>query len=287
MYFHKLHFLLFSILITYTLSAYPVAVFHGIGDSCLINPGMKKFTNKFSSALGVYAKCIETAGGPLDWVTSFRSQAQKACDEINNDANFQNEFSVIGLSQGSLLARFIIQSCEMKGTVKKYISIGGPQMGVGSFPQCTGGKFCNVVNKLVGSAIYYSFVQNHIGPAGYFKDITQYDSYLSHSIFLADLNNERKDKNNSYKEKFSALEKVVLIKFAEDSMIIPKETAWFQFFDENKNVVDLVESDFYKQDFIGVKKLNEEKKIEFITIEGNHLQFTQDDIEKYMIPALA
>ena len=98
---------------------------------------------------------------------------------------------------------------------------------------------------------------------------------------------EKTDKNNSYKERFSNLEKVLLIKFAKDTMIIPKETAWFQFYDENKKVADLTESDFYKEDFIGVKKLNEEKKIEFLTFDGNHLHFTKDEIEKYMIPSLS
>jgi palmitoyl-protein thioesterase len=270
-----------------TLTALPVAVFHGISDSCIYNPGMTRFTQIFSDELKVYSRCIETGGGPEDWVTSIKSQAEKACEEIKKDTNFQGEFAVIGLSQGSLIARYIIEACDMKGTVKKYISIGGPQMGVGSFPQCTGGLFCKIVDKLVGKAIYFESVQNHVGPAGYFKDILQYDTYLKYSNFLADLNNEKTDKNNSYKERFSNLEKVLLIKFSKDTMIIPKETAWFQFYDENKKLVDLTESEFYKEDFIGLKKLNEEKKIDFLTFDGNHLHFTRDEIEKYMIPALS
>jgi palmitoyl-protein thioesterase len=267
-------------------SALPVAVFHGIGDSCLINPGMTSFTKKFADRLKVYAKCIETGGGPIDWFTSFNSQAEKACKQIQNDPNFQGDFAVIGLSQGALLARYIIQSCEMKGQVRRYISIGGPQMGVGSFPQCTGGVFCKYINKLVGTAVYFSFVQNHVGPAGYFKDIGNYQNYLSYSSFLADLNNEKSEKNQTYKEKFSNLEKVVLIKFSEDTMIIPKETAWFQFYDSAHQVQDIKETDFYKQDYIGFRKLAEENKIIFNTIEGNHLQFSDDDIDNLMIPAL-
>jgi palmitoyl-protein thioesterase len=267
-------------------SALPVAVFHGIGDSCVINPGMTNFTKKFADRLKVYAKCIETGGGPIDWFTSFKSQADKACKQIQEDVNFQGDFAVIGLSQGALLARHIIQSCEMKGRVKRYISIGGPQMGVGSFPQCTGGAFCKYFNKIVGSAVYFSLVQNHVGPAGYFKDITNYQNYLSYSSFLADLNNERSEKNQTYKERFSNLEKVVLIKFSEDTMIIPKETAWFQFYDSNHEVQDIEETDFYKQDFIGLRKLTEENKINLNTIEGNHLQFSDEDIETIMIPAL-
>ena len=268
------------------LASLPVAVFHGIGDSCNLNPGMINFTNKFSKKLGVYAKCIETGGGPLDWVTSFKSQAEKACNQIKTDENFQGDFSVVGLSQGALLARYIIQSCDMKGRVKRYVSIGGPQMGVGSFPQCTGGSFCNLVNKVVGSAVYFSLIQNHIGPAGYFKDISNYKSYVSYSSFLADLNNEKTEKNASYKERFSGLEKVLLIKFSEDTMIIPKETAWFQFYDETRQVKDITESEFYKEDFIGFRKLSEDNKIVLDTIEGNHLQFSDEDIDETIIPVL-
>ena len=52
-------------------------------------------------------------------------------------------------------------------------------------------------------------------------------------------------------------------------MIIPKETAWFQFYDEKYNVEGLEDSKFYKEDFIGVRKLNEEGKINFDYSELN------------------
>jgi palmitoyl-protein thioesterase len=274
------------LLISLITSAYPVAVFHGIGDSCLINPGMGRITEFFSKSLGgVYAKCIETAGGPLDWMTSFKGQAQEACDIIKSDPNFAGDFSIVGLSQGALLGRIVLEACDMPGRVKRFVSIGGPHMGVGAFPHCGGGFICKLVNNVIGSAVYYSYIQNHVGPAGYFKDINHYNSFLGVSP-LADINNENQHKNNSYKERFSNLEKVVLIKFASDTMIIPKETAWFQFYDQNKQVAKLEDSEFYKNDYIGLRKLNEESKIHFVELPGDHLRFNNDDIEKYMIPAL-
>ena len=84
----------------------------------------------------------------------------------------------------------------------------------------------------------------------------------------------------------TALNKVLLIKFKDDSMIIPKETAHFEFFDENDNVVLLSDSDFYKKDYLGVRKLVEEKKVQFVELKGDHLQFSYSDIDKYMIPNL-
>jgi triacylglycerol esterase/lipase EstA (alpha/beta hydrolase family) len=53
--------------------------------------------------------------------------------------NFQGEFNVMGLSQGSLLARYIVEKCPIKGKVRNYLSIGGPNMGVNEVPGCAKG----------------------------------------------------------------------------------------------------------------------------------------------------
>lgn len=49
----------------------------------------------------------------------------------------------------------------------------------------------------------------------------------------------------------------MLVLFSEDSMIHPKETAHFMGVNENDDVVDLKESEFYKNDLIGLRALNE------------------------------
>ena len=69
-------------------------------------------------------------------------------------------------------------------------------------------------------------------------------------------------------------------------MIIPKETAWFQFYNNLGEVMNLEDSEFYKEDYIGLRKLMEENKIKFVELEGNHLEFDDNDIEIHMIPAL-
>jgi hypothetical protein len=62
--------------------------------------------------------------------------------------------------------------------------------------------------------------------------------YKSSSVFLPALNNENAQGivENKFaalkKERFSDLNKVMLIKFEDDTMIYPKETAWFQTLDE-------------------------------------------------------
>lgn len=281
----KIKFLLFLNLLILSNCSLPVAIFHGLGDACIF-PGMNRISNYFSKQLNTYSRCIETGGNVIDWFTSFQSQAHRGCEAIKADKNFHGEFSVIGLSQGSLLARYIIEKCDMPGKVKNYISIGGPQMGVAKFPHCASGPICDLVNGLVGKAIYYSIIQNHIGPAGYFKTHHNMETYLSYSSLLADLNNERKEKNEDYKKRMMDLNRVLLIKFTEDTMIIPRETAHFEFYDENDNVQTLSESDFYKKDYIGIRKLIEENKVKFEEIKGDHLHFSYSDIDNMMIPLL-
>ena len=48
--------------------------------------------------------------------------------------------------------------------------------------------------------------------------------------------------------------------------------------DKDKNVVALEDSDWYKNDVLGLKTLNDDKKVQFISIDGDHLQFSKDDI---------
>ena len=82
-----------------------MAIFHGFGDACE-NSGMQRITKYFSEKLNnTYTKCIETGGADQDIFTSFHTQADKACEAIKSDENFSGDFSVVGLSQGSLLAR--------------------------------------------------------------------------------------------------------------------------------------------------------------------------------------
>ena len=104
--------------------------------------------------------------------------------------------------------------------------------------------------------------------------------YLEKSNFLADLNNENEYNENYYK-RMSNLTSLVLIKFNNDTMIYPPETAWFQSLDDNDNLITLSRSEFYVKDLIGIKKLNESGAIRFISLDGEHLSFTNEDLYDY------
>ena len=277
--------LLLSLTSIYCSTGLPIAIFHGIGDFCS-NKGIKNIEMYIGGKVGAYSKCIETGGTIYDFVTSFEYQYENACKAINADPNFQGDFSVVGLSQGALLARAIIQKCKMNGRVKRYVSIGGPQAGVAKLPHCNSGTLCNIINAVLYRLVYFYPIQHIVGPAGYFKNPYDVKTYEYYSSFLADLNNETAQKNNDYKERMWALEKVVLIKFNADTMILPGETAWFSFYDNKENLVNYKDTEVYKQDLIGIKTLDEQGKINFVALQGDHLRFSFTDIDEFMLPAL-
>ena len=173
-----------------TAAAIPTAVFHGMGDAC-IYPGMKHFTKEIADGTGDYAACLEVGNGTITSLhENFMTQAEKACDKLLADENFAvDEINVLGLSQGSLLARYIVESCPIQGKVRNWASLGGPNMGVADIPMCFNGKICLLINKVVRSRVYKSFIQNMVGPAGYFMDPHHESEYLAGSVFLPHINN--------------------------------------------------------------------------------------------------
>jgi palmitoyl-protein thioesterase len=265
------------------LSQYPTVVLHGLGDACLYS-SMSHFTSYISNATDNYAVCIEIGSGVVsNWLIAIKDQADIACSKILADEKLRNGFNLVAMSQGSMIARGIVEKCDVK--VVSLITLGGPHMGVATIPSCHSGFFCDIVNDIVGKGVYLDFVQNHIGPAGYYKDQYEMKTYLEKSSYLADINNERQAKNDKYKEKLDSLERLVLIKFDRDSIVDPKESAWLYFYAENSNqIVKFNETDIYRQDSLGLQKLEEEGKIIFESIDAEHVQVTDKDIDEKVIP---
>ncbi|CAG8641404.1 14482_t:CDS:2, partial [Dentiscutata heterogama] len=134
---------------------------------------------------------------------------------------------------------------------------------------------------------YSGYVRNHIIQAQYFKDPKRLDIYLKKNIFLPDINNELEIKNVTYKENLVTLNKLVLIRFTEDTTLKPGDTAWFSFYDEEGNLVPLREQKLYKEDWIGLRTLDEFGRIVFKDCEGRHMSIELDYFqEEVVIPYL-
>lgn len=110
------------------------------------------------------------------------------------------------------------------------------QMGISALPPCPPDSSifspCRLMHlSLVHSSIYSSYAQNNIVPAQYFRNYEnseELDKYLNGESFLRDLNNERVgdrqslsqadtgsvERNQTYKENFERLNKLVLFRFS-------------------------------------------------------------------------
>lgn len=269
-------------------AANPVVLIHGIGDSCE-NSGMQGVASMFGYYLGVDAECIESGAGFDSFLfTTMKSQEEAACAALKANPKFAGkDIDIVGLSQGSLIARGLIQNCDFGGSFKKFISIAGPHMGVYTVPNCADGTFCDILNSVVRFAVYNGLAQNLVGAANYFKDSRSYKSYLASARYLPDLNNERSTKNATHKQRFSSLEGVMLVMFTNDTVINPKETAWFGYYDENLNLKDMTETPLYQEDYIGLKTLDVTGRLKRIKLPGQHLQFSNADILEVFVPFLA
>jgi len=259
-------------------------------DANCANPGMGDFTLQIANLTGQYTTCIALGSdqSTFSWFDPLDNQGDNACGQILNDTNLQGTFNVIGLSQGGILARYIIESCNITGRVSKYLSIGGPQMGTNSVPKCAGGGiFCDLVNGVTRKAVYTTYIQENVAPAGYFKNMAQYEAYLEYASFLPSLNNEKPGlKNAQFASNVANLDGLMLVMFDNDTVLDPPQTAWFSYYDINGTVIPMEEQQIYQEDWIGIKALNEQGKIQMIALPGDHLSFTNEDVENTFVPFL-
>jgi len=271
----KLLLFFFSI-ISISSCIYPIALFHGIVDSCNMK-NTSTLVNDLKRDLGVHVECIEIGNGFLDTVVKpIQSQVEEACEKIKSNPNFQGKFSILGISQGTLIGRYIIEKCDIKGQVMNYMSFDGPQMGIASIPKITCGSFCEWLCNITAPLAYK--LKDNIAPCGYYKYKYDQKTYQETNTFLKMLNNENEEKDEEVYRRFSSLEKVKLIKSKEDTVITPRESSWFEFYDKKGNyIVPLKESDFYINDNIGLRKLDEEGKVTFTEFQEEHVLYNMDE----------
>ena len=107
----------------------------------------------------------------------------------------------------------------------------------------------------------------------------QIEQYLEHSNFLADINNERALKNQTYKENLEKLERFVMYLFEDDETVIPKETAWFAEVNGTE-VIDLRKRSIYRDDWLGLKALDKKGALKFKKTPGGHMSLSDKLLEK-------
>ena len=134
------------------------------------------------------------------------------------------------------------------------MTFGSPHQGVFGVPSCQsfigdpvlGPALCELVRRLLNEGAYIPWIQRQhqkphkydcyiihsdlIAPAQYWHDPFNHTHFLNGSIYLADINNERAEKREEYRENLLLLENFVMVRWRDETTIIPAASSQFGFY---------------------------------------------------------
>jgi palmitoyl-protein thioesterase len=288
----------------------PVVFAHGMGDSCF-NSGMINIGNHTSSLLdNVYVTCIPTGDNQAEDTTngyflSMDASVDVFASKVANDPQLQNGFHAIGFSQGNNVIRGYIARYNTP-TVHTFLAINGVNAGEGSVPGCFPhddhhqnlpmeffqvGGLCDLLLEQASRRAYTEFAQQHSFQAGYWRDPRrkEQDTYYQYSQ-LARWNNEGPQNNNAtLNANYAKTSKFVWVKATEDTMVWPKEGEQWGCPDPDdpfRHILRMNETEWYQKDLFGLKTAQEAGKNFFETFVGDHLQFTMQDFDRWIVTYL-
>lgn len=266
----------------------PLVIWHGLGDD-FEREGLTSVASLAESTNpGTYVHLIRLAeDGSGDRSATFfgnvTQQIELVCAQLAADPILSTApaINALGFSQGGQFLRGYIERCNTP-PVHNLVTFGSQHNGIAEFESCAYNDWiCNGAEALLRSGRWTNFAQSRVVPAQYFRDPQELDQYLEHSNFLADINNEREVKNETYKKNLASLNKFAMFMFEEDTVAVPKESSWFAEVNATTGeVTPLQDRPIYKEDWLGLKQLDEQGKLDFDTVPGQHMHLSSKALRK-------
>ncbi|KAG8801052.1 hypothetical protein FRC17_006739 [Serendipita sp. 399] len=285
----------------------PLVIWHGLGDQ-YASPGMMDFIELIKQTHpGIFVHSVRISDEPSSdqragWFGNVNDQIAQVAEQIASIPELQSGFDAMGFSQAGQFLRAYVERYNSP-PVRNLITFGSQHMGISDLPGCRPTDFlCRAARSAAGAGVYTYYAQHHLVQAQYFRDHNHYTSYLRSSTFLADINNEiaeddgdddltnesgmQSSRNATYAANLATLDNFVMILFDKDQTVVPKESAWFGSYelpdDEDDSpttdappIVLMRQQPLYKEDWIGLRTLDEQGKVHQVVCNGEHMRLEE------------
>mmetsp|Transcript_28992 Transcript_28992/g.72875 ORF Transcript_28992/g.72875 Transcript_28992/m.72875 type:complete len:315 (-) Transcript_28992:41-985(-) len=254
----------------------PVVLMHGIvGSASTMNTAKGWIERDFP---GIYVHNAEIGDGVVSSVIlSMNKQVSELAASLRADPRLSRGFNMVCHSQGGLLCRAYVERFN-NPPVYNLMSWAGPNSGVYGVPLLNG--YCppdlcayidNRFDELLNGKLNKE-LQEHFSFASYWKDPLDYATYLAENDFLADINNERLQKNATYRENLISLNTLALQYSTADRTVVPRTSPWFEFYSigQDRTLTMWNTSEQYIEDWIGMRTLDEQGRLQLSTINCSH-----------------
>lgn len=278
---------------TPTTTPVPIVTWHGVNDNANSCNGMIDEIKKTIPDVHVLNVMIGedmTEDEYNSILMHSNDQVALVCDMIKNDPKLASGYNGIAYSQGGQFMRGVAQRCP-DPPMKNLITMGSQHQGVYGIPHCPGESdaLCEFVRAVISLGAYTPWLQDLVTAAQYWHDPLNHTAYVHGSHYLAEINNEGEEKNPDYKTNLENLENFVMVKWRSETTVEPMESSHFEFYiagSENE-ILPLRESDIYKDDWIGLKTLDESGRLHFLVSEGDHMHldrpwFTENIVKVFL-----
>lgn len=237
----------------------PIVLLHGVASDA---ENTKELADWLKITFNREVINIELGNGIDTSLTPMNFQLELLCKTIYDIPELESGFDFIGMSQGGLLARGYVEHCN-KYKVLNLITLVSPHGGV--FYKS---PILNFVK------IYSPEMQKKYSFTNYWRNPIDYKLYLDNSTYLAELNNERTI-NYVNKKNIESLKNFVMVFSPFDSVVIPPQSAIFSLLDSDLDVIPVKDTELYKQDWLGLQKLDKENKLWLYKTNCTHMEHRQ------------
>ncbi len=201
--------------------------------------------------------------------------------------------------------------------IRNLITFGSQHMGIADIPACKPfDLLCQIARNAARAGVYNEWVQQNLvqvcsptlplvqlnthtpfslfAQAQYYRDHAQLPTYLAANHFLTSINNEvPATRNATYAKRLARLDALVLVLFARDLTVVPKESAWFGSYapsdsrdGREETLVPMREQSLYTEDWIGLRALDKRGRVVLASCDSEHMQIPAECwkplVEKYV-----